>query len=222
MSDILLIHAPGACSRVTITALEEIGLEFETLPLSEFRKFDSSDQRRFNPTGKVPALRIGERLLMENAAILFHLHRKFPEAGLLPAEADEFGCNAGLQDLIWCAASLHPLTRMLRAPYRYVDNDDEDSVRRSGVVAYAPVLEAISARLELGRFWYGSAWSIVDTYLFWNYSTAQSGGLDLTDWPLLERHASDVTARPAFQRARAREIAAVAKYKIELLPGVQL
>jgi len=109
MSDITLHHAPGACSGVTMNALEEIGLDFVDAPIN-FKQGQqhSPGYLETNPMGKVPALRIGERIFTENAAILAFLDRQYPSAHLLPTEEDGIGPNEGLQDLVWCAATLHP------------------------------------------------------------------------------------------------------------------
>ena len=222
MTEILLIHAPGACSRVTMTALEEIGISYTTMLLTEFRAMDEAEQQALNPRGKVPALRVGDRLLVENAAILYHLHSIFPQARLLPEEPAQLGHNAGLQDLVWCSATLHPMTRMLRASHRYTTSQDFESIAKKGVEYYQPVLKTLSDRFSTSQWWYGDQWSIVDTYLFWNYNTAQSGGLDLSGYPALDRHARDVVDRPAFQRVRAHELAAVEAHDLQLLPGVEL
>ncbi|MGH8210242.1 MAG: glutathione S-transferase family protein [Steroidobacteraceae bacterium] len=220
MPTITLYHAPGACSRVTMNALEEIGLAYEDKPINIY----AGEQKapRFlavNPTGKVPALRIDSKVLTENAAILFSLHQMYPHARLLPDETD--ASNAGLQDLVWCSSTLHPMVRQIRMPTRYTDGDP-DGIKAHGMKHFAAVAARIAARINDGRWWYGERWSIVDVYLYWICSTAAAGGVDLTGYPSILDHVKRVRARDSFVRALARERAAVQTAGITLPPGLSL
>ena len=97
-----------------------------------------------NPEGKVPTLLIDGRPLTEVAAILFYLGRRFPDAGLLPAGAEEQA-----QVVSWmsfAAATLHPARR------RGLDH---------AMAAYA----IADARLA-GRDWAAGAYSVADIHLF--------------------------------------------------------
>lgn len=222
MRAMTLFHFPGACSRVTMNALEEIGLDFEDRPVDILGGEQKSEgYLALNPRAKVPALQIGRSLLTENAAILYYLHVQYPQASLLPDESLEFGPNAGLSDLVWCSATVHPLVRQIRMPIRFTEGD-RSGVKALGMKNFAIVAAQVAARVSGQAWWYGSAWSIVDVYLYWNYSTAASGGFDLVPYPSLLEHAERVRARPSFLRVLAREQAAVARANLKLPPGVIL
>jgi len=80
-----LYFAPGSSSMAPHIALHEIGVPFESRPVS-FKR-DETRAPAFlaiNPEGKVPTLLIDGRVLTEVAAILFYLARRFPQADLLP------------------------------------------------------------------------------------------------------------------------------------------
>ena len=221
MAEITLFHAPGACSRVTLNALEEIGLDYDDQPI-DLGKFQqrSPEYLAVNPKGRVPALKIAGRLLTENAAILCYLHQANPGAALLPPE-HTLPTNQGLEDLIWCASTLHPIMRQVRAPQRYTDLNQE-AVKAKGVELMTPILAGIADRLSGGRWWYGAHWSVLDVYLYWIYSTAAGAGLDLLPWPALSEHTAAVRARPSFRRALAREQAAMGRTGMQLPPGMKL
>ncbi len=222
MTGITLYHTPASCSRVTMNALEEIGLDFSGQALSlTANQQKSPAYLAINPKGKVPALRIDGRLLTENAAILHYLHRRNPEAGLLPAEGAEIGINQGLEDLVWCSATLHPIMRQIRAPQRYTGTGF-DAVRASGEALLTPILADVARRFAGGNWWYGARWSIVDVYLYFIYSTVAGAGFDLSPWPALAEHAGRVRARPSFVRTLAREQAALDAHAIQLPPGMVL
>jgi glutathione S-transferase len=207
MTHFVLYHAPGACSRVTMNALEECGLVYEDRPLNLFVGANkAADYLAVNPRGKVPALLVDGHLLTENAAILLYLHARCPAAGLLPATSDPVVAAQQTADLIACASTWHPTIRAVRMPIRLTKGDPAP-VREMGIEILAPMIADLDARVSGGRWWFGKDWSIVDVYLFWNVSIAASGGLD---------------ARPSFQRALAREVAAAEAASIQFPPGFSL
>jgi glutathione S-transferase len=216
--ELTLYHSPGACSRVTMNALEEIGVPYEDRPVDILAgEQRTPDYLAVNPKGKVPALRIGTHVLAENAAILYYLHTRYPQAALLPPSSD-LPPNAGLEDLVWCSATVHVLVRQIRMPIRFTALAPE-GVRSKGSDGLRPIVDHVAARVA-GGWWYGERWSIVDVYLYWNYSTAASAGFELP--AALVEHAQRVRERPAFQRALQRERLAVARHNIQLPPGAEL
>src|SRR5207248_8770578 len=100
--------APGTSSMAPHIALHEIGLPFDSRPLS----FAKREQRApsylaLNPEGKVPTLLIDGRPLTEVAAILFYLARSCPDANLLPSNDLEAEAQA-ISWMSFIAATLHP------------------------------------------------------------------------------------------------------------------
>jgi glutathione S-transferase len=221
MTSILLFHAPSACSRVAMNALEEIGLAFEDRAVNIFiGEQKEKDYLALNPMGKVPALKIGERVYTENAAILYMLATQHPAAQLIPGALTGAHPNVGLQDLVWCSGILHPMIRQIRMPSRFTDGPTAD-VKSHGL-RLAPILSRVAERVSDGRWWYGDRWSIVDVYINWSYWSAEIGGADLTPWPSLSDHSHRVRARPSFVRALTRERASLSRHGISLPPGVEL
>jgi glutathione S-transferase len=81
-----LYFAPGSSSMAVHIALHEIGVPFETRPMSFNQDMRAQKFLALNPEGKVPVLLIDGRPLTEVAAILFYLAKRFPEAELLPRD----------------------------------------------------------------------------------------------------------------------------------------
>lgn len=219
MTPLILYSYPGACSRVTMTALEETGAVFE----DRWVDFDHKAQYAegylaLNRKAKVPALVVGERVLTENPAILHFLHTVHPQAGLLPQSIDAFDSAARLSDLIWCASMLHPMVRQIRAPQKWTTGETA-GIREDGMAKLTKECGHIESRLAASPWWYGGAWSILDTYLYWITSTAAKSGFPLADFPAIARHAEKVRSRPAFQRMLEREVAAVAREGMALDPN---
>lgn len=207
MPDLVLYHLPGACSRVTMTALEQAGVRYEDR-IVELRhgQQHSAEYRAVNPRGKIPALLVDGRLLAENAAILWWLDAHYPGAGLLPA-GDAWTRAQQLSDLFWVASVWHPSVRANMMPVRWTTGDPAP-VRERGKQLMAPLLERLEARITAQPWWYGEAWSILDTYLYWCYTTAEEGEYDLSGHPAIADHRQRVAAHPAFVKALAREAAA--------------
>jgi glutathione S-transferase len=83
MPQLTLYHAAPSRSSIVHWMLEEVGEPYE-LHLMSLKKGDNraADYLRVNPMGKVPALRHGDVLITEAAAICAHLADAFPGAKL--------------------------------------------------------------------------------------------------------------------------------------------
>lgn len=68
--------------------LEEVGAPYETVLLDYGTTMKAADYLAINPMGKVPAIRHGDKVITECAAICAYLADAFPDAGLAPATAD--------------------------------------------------------------------------------------------------------------------------------------
>lgn len=211
--DLTLYFFPGACSRVTMTALEATGAPYrDQLVNIRTDEQKTPDYRRVNPKGKVPALAIDGRIMTENAAILVFLDRQFPQAGLLPHSTDPVADIAPLSDLLWCSSTLHPAMRQIRAPDKYTVGDPAD-VMADGMRKFATECTRIAEGVD-GRWWYGDRWSIIDVYLFWLCNVAEKGGFPLSDYPAIVDHAARVRRIAPLQRALERERAGAERLAI--------
>jgi glutathione S-transferase len=211
---VLLYHFPSACSRVTMHALEAINADYDDV-LVNFRTHSQAgpDYLAVNPKGKVPALAYEGQVLTENAAILWMLHEMHPTANLLPPSSNPLDRQRYLADLVWCSGTLHPMVRQVRMPMKWTTGDSA-GVREHGIAALSKECELRIVQVA-DAWWYGDAWSIVDTYLFWAYTTAEKGGFPLDRYPVLLNHAKRVRALPSFQRVLRREQAALDRAGID-------
>src|SRR6266853_6987655 len=102
-----LYFAPGSSSMAVHIALHEIGVAFDGRPMS-FKNNDmgSPGYLALNPEGKVPTLVIDGRPLTEVAGILFYLARAYPQAALLPGDAE--GEAQAVSWMSFIASTLHP------------------------------------------------------------------------------------------------------------------
>jgi glutathione S-transferase len=78
---------PMSRGRMVRWMLEEVGQPYRTEILSYGEAMKGAEYCAVNPMGKVPALRHGDMVVTEAAAIIAYLADAFPEAGLAPPPA---------------------------------------------------------------------------------------------------------------------------------------
>nr|MBA3325506.1 glutathione S-transferase family protein [Paracoccaceae bacterium] len=89
MSDTLVFYTnPHSRGRISHWMLEEVGQPYRTEILAYGPPMKDPDYRSINPMGKVPALRHGDTIVTEGAAICAYLADAFPEAGLAPPSGE--------------------------------------------------------------------------------------------------------------------------------------
>ena len=126
---ITVYQFPGLCSRVTMDALEQIGLEFEDRAVNAWENEQNTPEYlSMNPKGKIPTVDWHGTILTENAAIIWFLHQLHPDAGLLPVHIDGAINLRGLSDLVWCSSTMHPAVRHVRRPDKLTVGDTTDTV----------------------------------------------------------------------------------------------
>ena len=173
--------APGSSSMAVHIALHEVGVPFESRPISFARRdHRAPDYLALNPEGKVPTLLIDGRPLTEVAAILYYLAKGFLPAALLP----EGDAEAEAQAISWMsfiAATLHP-------------------ARRLGI-AHASTVCAIADRRLGEKAWALGRYSIADIHLFrlyWRFADSLKPAAGT--FPRLSAHYDRMMTRPAVRR----------------------
>lgn len=85
MADALTFYTnPQSRGRIVRWMLEEVGQPYETILLDYDKGLKSPEYLAVNPMGKVPAIRHGDTVVTEGAAICAYLADAFPQAGLAP------------------------------------------------------------------------------------------------------------------------------------------
>jgi len=176
-----LYFAPGASSMAPHIALHEIGVPFESRPISFAKKENRTPAYlAINPEGKVPTLLIDGHPLTEVAAIVFYLARRFPEADLLPKGDIEAEAQA-ISWMSFIAATIHP-------------------ARRQGIERSKEVFAIAEQRLGQCE-WAIGRYSIADIHLFrlyWRFANSLHPAPGT--YPNLSAHYDRMMARAAVQR----------------------
>src|SRR6516162_8649199 len=85
MADELVFYTnPQSRGRIVRWMLEEIGQPYRTEILEYGTTMKAPAYLAINPMGKVPAIRHGDTVVTEGAAICAYLADAFPDAGLAP------------------------------------------------------------------------------------------------------------------------------------------
>lgn len=79
---------PMSRGRIVRWMLEEVGADYKTELLEYSTTMKSPEYLAINPMGKVPALRHGNVIVTECAAICAYLADTFPDAGMAPPPAE--------------------------------------------------------------------------------------------------------------------------------------
>jgi len=199
-----LYYHPGACSLAAHIALEWTGAPYEAREV----EFGDREYLKVNPAGAVPALEEDGWILTQDAAILRHLARRFPQAGLAPwtspreeAEADRWS--------FFITGDLHPAFVPLFLPNRYTqaaDKASHDAVRAAAMAQVRRRLDLLEAHLSGRRFFLAEKRSYLDAYAFpmerWAAAMLPDG---LSAYPGVRAHHDMMAADAAVKRVLARE-----------------
>ena len=198
MSDLTLYMNPMSRSRIVRWMLEECGAEYETVMLEYGTTMKAAHYLAINPMGKVPAIRHGDTVVTEGAAICAYLADIFPDSGLAPAP----GTRERGSYYRWLFFGAGPVEQAVtNASFGWVAEGPEGQ-RRVGYGTLETVCDTLEALLSDGRdYILGSAFSAADVYLGSQIVWGRQFGT-LPDRPSFAAYADRLIARPAAVRAR--------------------
>ena len=202
--ELVLYHFPGACSRVSVCALEWAELPYELRLVNAATGEQTQEAyKAVSAMGKIPVLLIDGEPMLENSAIITLVHALRPDAGVLPSDASPRLRAEGAGGMSFVSGTLHPIVRGLANPQRLTNGDGEgvrDKARELANTAFAYAEKRIAAR----GWWLGEV-SIVDVYLDWAFNVARSKGFDVAPFPELDRLEQRLMALPAYARMQDEE-----------------
>lgn len=194
----------SAAFRVRI-ALNLKGLDCET----EVVNLRAGDQfaapyRRVNPQGRVPALDVGEAVLVQSLAIIEYLDETCPRPPLLPADPLGRARVRGLAHIIAC--DIHPLNNLAVLTYLGrrlgADQEAQNAWYRHWVAEGFAAFEALLAGSpDTGRFCHGDAPGLADICLVPQVFNARRFNCPLGGYPTVMRVFDECMKLEAFQRA---------------------
>jgi glutathione S-transferase len=199
MAKLILYHAAPSRSSIVHWMLEEIGepydIELLSLKGGENR---APDYLAINPMGKVPALRHGDVVITEAAAICTYLADEFPRAGLnIPVGTPRRGVY--LKWLFFGPSCLEPA--ILDRAFPRKDASPRASL---GYGEYGTVLDVVARAVEKGPYLMGEQFTAADVVIGSGLRWGMSFKL-LPQRPEFVAYGDRLAARPALQRAEAKD-----------------
>ena len=196
----------SAAFRVRI-ALNLKGLAPDEVDVVNLRTGEQSGDRfrGVNPQGRVPALALGDAVLIQSLAIMEYLEETHPDPPLLPGNALGRARVRGLANLIAC--DIHPLNNLavlvyLKREFR-ADEAAEKRWYRHWVAEGFGAFEALLAgSRDTGRFCHGDTPGFADICLVPQVFNAQRYDCPLGDYPTLMRVFDASMTLDAFDRAQ--------------------
>src|SRR5574337_97698 len=197
MSDELVFYThPMSRGRIVRWMLEEVGQPYETKILEFGHSMKGPEYLAINPMGKVPALRHGDAVVTEAAAICAYLADAFPQAGLAPPS----GSKERAAYYRWLFFTAGPIDAATTDKALGVEVPPE----RESMVGYGNLeraLAAIEGELYRTEYIAGDRFTAADvlvgSHIGWGMMYK---GIDRR--PAFERYWTLVSSRPAAIRAR--------------------
>jgi len=144
--------------------------------------------RAINPQGFVPALDIGEEVLIQSPAIIEWLEEKYPTPSLLPSQVEDRAHVRALASIVGC--DVHPINN--RRILEYLRKNfaaNEDAINAWCATWITDAFNAYESILKADRnrsvFSFGDSPTLADVYLIPQVESSRRFKVDLSQWPLI-------------------------------------
>ena len=194
---------PMSRGQIVRWMLEEVGAPYETVLLDYGTTMKAPEYLAINPIGKVPAIKHGDVVVTEAAAICAYLADAFPDAALAPP-VDQRGeyyrwmfFAAGPGETAVTARSLG-----LEAP--------ADKAMMAGYGSYDATMDALERAISGREFIAGDRFTAADVYV----GSQIDWGLKFKSMPArpaFEAYVTPLRERAAYKRAKAIDAALMPK-----------
>jgi glutathione S-transferase len=214
MADELVFYThPMSRGRIVRWMLEEIGAPYRTEIVDYGPAMKAPAYRAVNPMAKVPALRHGDAVVTETAAICAYLADAFPAAGLAPPPADRRR-GPYYRWLFFAAGPVEAAVtnRMLGLAV------PADKERMIGYGTYAAVIDTLEHAVSQGDYLAGDSFTAADVYLGSHIGYGMQFGT-IEKRPALERYWERLASRAAAVRAKQIDDALAAAHPMPSQPA---
>ena len=195
-----LYFSPGARSLASHIGLEETGAPYEAKPILLAKGQQRSEAyQKINPRGKVPALDVDGKILVENTAILTYLARRFPEKKLMPTDPAEEA--RGIATMCWFSSIVHPSYQRVNRPERFAEGEVAYAgVKENGRKSFWVNCQEIDS-MFLGKEWImGNDYTLVDPYALVFYGWGVRGGFPMKDLSAYTAWQERMMTRPTVKK----------------------
>ena len=202
-----LYYAPTTCALATLIALEEADADVDYVRL-DLSKGDTRHPTylKLTPKGRVPIIVTERGVLTESPAILAWIAQSWPQANLVPAN-DPWGIAQVNSFNNFLSGTLHGIGFAgFFKPMRFANDEVvQAEVRNRACQTITETFELIEKKLTTEAWVHGKAFTTSDVYLTVLFGWLPHVGRELGSFPKVDALATRVRARPATQRALAKE-----------------
>lgn len=198
------IYGPASSrTRRALWAAEECGADYVHKPLALLQgEHLTPEFRAINPNARVPAIRDGDLLLFESAAICRYIARKYPAAGLLPEPGTRDEALVDQWSFWVCTELEQPLWSMGKHRFALPEAYRIEAMLETARWEWERAAPVLADALADREFLVGDRLTVADILaghtLAWARAQKVPFGSDA-----LDRYLDRLKARPAFQRTLA-------------------
>jgi glutathione S-transferase len=197
MADELVLYTnPRSRGRIARWMLEEVGEPYRTEALDYNTSMKAAPYLAINPMGKVPAVRHGDVVITEAAAICAYLADAFPQAKLAPPSGDRM--RAPYYRWMFFAAGPLEAAASNKALGFTIPSE------REGYLGYGNfnlVMNVLEAAVSSSNYLAGDTFTAADVYVGSHIGFGLMFGT-FEKRPAFERYLQRLSARAAYKRAR--------------------
>ncbi|OHC95757.1 MAG: glutathione S-transferase [Sphingomonadales bacterium RIFCSPLOWO2_12_FULL_63_15] len=203
MTNLTFYTNPMSRGQIARWMLEETGVAYDTVILDYGTTMKAPDYLAINPMGKVPAIRHGDTIVTECAAVCAYLADAFPAANLAPP-TDARGAYYR-----WLFFAAGPLEAAItnKAMGFVLPEGREQSV---GYGTLDDVLQALEQAVSVPQWICGDQFTAADVYVGSQVDWGLAFGT-MPATPALTAYADRLRTRPAYQRQKAIDNALIAE-----------
>jgi glutathione S-transferase len=197
MADELVFYTnPRSRGRIVRWMLEEIGHPYRAEVLEYGTSMKAPDYLAINPMGKVPALRHGDVVVTEAAAICAYLADAFPKADLAPPPGD----SRRAPYYRWLFFAAGPIEAAVsNKNFGFVVPPEREPT--IGYGSFERVMSTLEEAVSAGPYLAGDNFTAADIYCGSQIGFGLMFGT-IEKRPAFASYWSRVSARPAYARAR--------------------
>jgi len=193
--DLVFYTNPQSRGRIVRWMLEEVGQPYRT-EVVEYAAMKGPEYLAVNPMGKVPAIRHGDTVVTECAAICAYLADAFPQAGLAPPPTSKLR-GPYYRWLFFAAGPVEQAFTNKAAGFTV----PPERARMFGYGSYETTLDTLEKALSQGDYILGDQFSAADVYLGSQIAFPMQFGM-IEKRPAFVSYVERLTSRPAAIRAR--------------------
>jgi glutathione S-transferase len=209
MADELVFYThPQSRGRIARWMLEEIGQPYRTELFDYGTTMKAPAYLAINPMGKVPAIRHGDTVVTEAAAICAYLADAFPAAHLAPPPGDRLRgpyyrwlfYGAGPLEAAWTNKAMG-----------FVVPPERE--RMAGYGRFETVVDVLEQAVSRSEYVVGGSFTAADVYIGSGIGFGMQFGM-IEKRPAFEQYCQRLSARPAALRAKEIDDALAAQQQV--------